>query len=350
MYQNIINYKCFLVKFQVQHRSMMAMMNVLDDPGQIPGVHPPRGNRVQSRGTSPLRGDIEDTQSTMLHSTGRSRRSPDRKENVRGVLTELKNLQQSTGKSGKKKKGSKSPSGTLIEKENASLPLQMSELRGASQDGYPENVEVYRVQHQGSRPLQDGPFIPRFLQLQAERDTNQLHFPHIPVQAWGEHQAPPQPHDDANLPLLQLNSMYGAPNVPPPGSYFPQQPPYPGQSGHQQSKGQFGMPLLSLPKDSDGRFHQPAFGRLLAPDLVIGQEDEEYHQRELVKQRLAHEFHQQQVKSLQCSTQPNFVIPTFLRKRGIFNFNFLSIIWSMQTFCLRNCEAIFWETLSKHQY
>jgi len=326
-----------LCKFQVQHRSMMAMMGALDNvdvQNNIPfqmQPQPPNRAPQKSQGTSPIRASADaSVRSTMiieeLEESTRSRKGR-KKSSVRGALNELKNLQDSTGRWQSHSPGgqSRKSSGRASGKENIDKSaLHMSHLQGHGHINgeFQEATDVYHVRQQGKEPIH---FIPKFLRVPAEKDTSDVKLPHIPGNAWAERQDNEYEPREENLqiPLLNVHGVNAPSKLFPgvnkfPGNqmpYIPQQqyPPHYGalpQYDHQmpimgfsqqQSEGRdankFGIPLLKIPKETKpflGPQPEATFGRLLAPHLIIGSEQERY-QKELTKQKYAREFHRLQV-------------------------------------------------------
>ncbi|XP_021376995.1 uncharacterized protein LOC110465482 isoform X2 [Mizuhopecten yessoensis] len=307
---------------EVQHTNMMAMMGALDDqdnsqppplrryPRRPHSQSPSRGEgrMTENRGTSPMRGSRGNSldRSTMrleeLDHSGRSRSA--KKGSVGGALTELKNLQGSANRS-RALSGSRSPP-----KSRLGGPDRKTEVK--------ENINVQHSQQLSNEPIH---FIPKFLRIPAERDMNedQVKLPRIPSQAWREKddEYADKPAENISIPLL---NVYGA-HVPSrlfpgvnkfPGNQIPQvasqNPPYgpPPQyfesyTDQQSSDQSIGIPLLKMPNETKpflGPRPEPSFGRLLAPHLILGSEQER-HQQEMAKQKHAREFHRQQVENLE---------------------------------------------------
>lgn len=274
------------------------MMGALD--GQPPVAWQPSTAANQGQGSvrsvSPVReGNLEVTEEEKGTKKG--------KASIRGVMTELKNL-QFTEESETKRRKSKSPSG----KENSDSPLRVSQLRSG------ENIEVYRVSH--DMPDSAGVnFYSNFLRIPAERDSN-TRFPHIPQEAWGSGRAPVPRQDIPEMPLLQVDRtvpghkfpvshrIQSLPRYqadpgyfhPPPGTSStpagPASRPPPRQLDSPDSG--IGIPLLRLPTAEEKSRRQPRFGELLAPDSM-SETTTERQQQDMIRERYLREYHQLQV-------------------------------------------------------
>ncbi|XP_053394280.1 ciliogenesis and planar polarity effector 1-like isoform X3 [Mercenaria mercenaria] len=277
---------------EVQHQSMMAMMGALD--GQPPVAWQPEipANQRQGSLRSPIRGG---NQNQIIEEMG-ARKG---KGSIRGVMSELKNLQVTEQKEQKRRK-SKSPQG----KENIDSSLRMSELRNG------ENIEVYRVtQDSGIN------FYPNFLRIPAERDTEGVRFPHIQQEAWGPRQSQLPRQDIPDMPLLHVDRTIPGHKFPvnqrsqllpryqpdpgyfqpPPGFSPAQAGPAPRQPPRQPESPDsgIGIPLLRLQTAEEKSKRQPRFGELLPPD-VMSEVDREKQQQEMLRERYLREYHELQ--------------------------------------------------------
>ena len=292
------------------------MMGALD--GQVPQVpvtwQPDQSANQRpvhpsSRSLSPPRRGQQEEQRTDRQ------RSPKGKNQYRGVLSELNNLQINEEKEGSRRK-SRSPGGTLRDgKENLGRSaLHMSDLRDPShQQG---DIQLYRVENGDPSNIN---FAPRFLRMPAERDTDTpLRFPHIPSQAWGPRQEIREKENIPDMPLLHVDRTVSGhmfpdgqrsrslPRYIPQQGYFqpPQGPIYPpapvlpraSSEGMASLDSGIGIPLLRIPTEDDQARRQPRFGELLPPDVVIENEFER-QKKEFLRERYAREFHELHVSS-----------------------------------------------------
>ena len=304
------------------------MMGALD--GQVPQVpvawQPAQSTNQRpaqpsSRSLSPPRRGQQEEDRTDRQ------RSPKGKNQYRGVLGELHNLQINEDKEGSRRK-SRSPGGTLRDgKENrARSALHMSDLRDPSHQQ--EDIQLYRVENGDPSNIN---FAPRFLRMPAERDTNvPLRFPHIPSQAWGQRQEEIREKENIpDMPLLHVDrtvpghvfpgsqrSRSLPRNIPQQGYFQPPQghfqPPQ-GQAhapapvlprsaseGIESPDSGIGIPLLRIPTQDEQARRQPRFGELLPPDVVIENEFER-QKKEFLRERYAREFHELHVSSISVS-------------------------------------------------
>ena len=296
-YRCHVNLKITFVHFQVQHRSMMAMMGALDGqpiemtrpdippPQSVPYIQPPMGYN-QQESSDDMRG------------SGRRKGHPE------NVLKELKNLQRQEERQ-KPRRKSKSPG-----KENIiDSTLRVSALQN--------DVEIYRITQDPNKIS----LAPRFLKMEAEKDSD-FQLPNIPKEAWPS-------RDDGKLgdvpdmPLLHVERTVPGqvfPGVqrrqalpqyrPTPGFFQPpahvggHASPAPGQITPPKSADSLdsgiGIPLLKLPSGSEPVRRQPKFGELLPPEYVM-ENWQELQKQEEVKQRYMKEFHMLQVSCISYS-------------------------------------------------
>ena len=275
------------------------MMGAIDDPGQESSVGSRTGIRDGDRTLH-----VEE-----LHLS--KSRGVERGNQVRGILRELKNLQQGVDDPHQyqslQELSQSERYAYLQNKENfPSLPLNVSALRGndRSPNVYPAFCQERDV------PLYDASQIPKFLRMPAEKETDSdnLYLPQVPLQAWTEDRVPTAFGSSfTKMPLLRLDERSGQNNLfhNPAQDHFPllpapqhsvfsyQQPagsvptvPIPSQS---VPLGPFGIPLLSISK-RDTQFMnviQPSFGRLIDPSVVLAHE-QEIHEQEMEKQKQGH--------------------------------------------------------------
>ncbi|XP_060600361.1 uncharacterized protein LOC132753839, partial [Ruditapes philippinarum] len=280
---------------EVQHQSMMAMMGALD--GQPPVAWQPEipANQRQGLSRSPTR---EGNQDLTADEIGIRKG----KGSIRGVMSELKNLQMTEQSELKRRKSKPHAQG----KENIDSPLRMSELRNG------ENIEVYRVSQDSGVN-----FYPNFLRIPAERENEGVRFPHIPQEAWGPRQSQAPEQGIPNMPLLHVDRTVPGhkfpvnqrpqmlPKYQPEPGYFQSQlgfsPAFPGPTQQQQQPPRqldspdsgIGIPLLRLQTAEDKSKRQPRFGELLPPNMM-SEIDREQQQQEMLRERYLREYQELQ--------------------------------------------------------
>lgn len=276
----------------------MAMMGALDGQPPVAWQQAIPANQRQGSSWSPTRGGTQDINAEEIG----IRKG---KKSIRGVMSELKNLQVAEENELKRRK-SKSP--RAPGKENIDTPLRMSELRNG------ENIEVYRVSQDSGMN-----FYPNFLRIPAERDNEGVRFPHIPQEAWGPRQSQAPGQDIPNMPLLHVDrSVPGhkfpvnqrpqmLPKYHPEPGYFQSQigfSPAISRPSEQQPQRQLdspdsgiGIPLLRLQTKEDRSKRQPRFGELLPPNMM-SEIDREQHQQEMLRDRYLKEYQELQVNNL----------------------------------------------------
>ncbi|XP_041357450.1 uncharacterized protein LOC121374415 [Gigantopelta aegis] len=302
--QNIVRTEMRRI-MEVQHKSLMAMMGAIDDPDQETSI----GSRTGIKdGDKTLH--VEELHSSRSRGAGRG-------SQVRGILKELKNLQQRVDEPHQFQSlqdlSHRGRNAYLQNKENlSSLPLDISALRGSER--YPNVYPAFSQER--DIPLYEPDRIPKFLRIPAEKDTSSedLHLPRVPLQAWSEDSMPPAYGSSfTKMPLLRLDGGYPHSNLfhsfhNPAEEHFPlfpapqesvlthQRPagdvPLVPMPSHPIPSGPFGIPLLRISRP-DTQFMnviQPSFGRFVDPSAVLAHE-EEIHKQEMEKQKHLQDFH-----------------------------------------------------------
>lgn len=289
----------------MQHKGLLAMLGAMNDTEPLAYSQPSQLTE-QSGSTA-----SQKTSPPYL-------KSPTGSENIRGVLSELKNLQHDSANAKTPARQDRRVAPSLSEPSFFASPGRSSSWEG-------QGLRMSSLQSRAEKSDQDyisydGQKVPRFQRMTAEKDTDDFILPKISRQALGDNRDPYHPGGPIHMPLLKLGAFSTPSNVRLPSSSFIPPPFQPQQFSNsekenfpagyftQNKQGGLGIPLLHI-KDDVSSFSDPSkkfvFGQLVPAPLVMDY-DRKVREKELLREQYLLDLQQRELEEQEADLRKNF--------------------------------------------